>query len=150
MNYRDAEPLDCDWILTCRNDPETRNQSFNSKEISLEEHTLWFNRSLTMTNRKIIIAEYEFTRIGVVRLDYEDVETIEISVFLEPEQRGKGYGQIILKGINEYAVEWLPSLKQIVALVKQTNLASIRAFTKLGYIQQHVSVDNIVTFKLTL
>ena len=72
MNYRDAEHKDCEWILACRNDPETRRQSFHTDEISLEEHTAWFTRSLAMIDRKIIIAENEGTPIGVVRLDRLD------------------------------------------------------------------------------
>ncbi len=133
-----------------RNDPETRRQSFHTDEISLEEHTAWFIRSLATIDRKIIIAENEGTPIGVVRLDRLDDQNIELSVFLEPGQRGKGYGQRILRDISNYARVWLPSVLYIIALVKQTNLVSMRTFSKLGYIEQNVSSDHVVTFKLKL
>jgi phosphinothricin acetyltransferase len=57
--------------------------------------------------------------------------TVEISIYLDENQRGKGYGKAVL----EKAFEICPSLEinNIIGFIFEHNLPSLRLFEKLGF-----------------
>lgn len=131
--YRDAEWRDLDWILACRNDPVTRCNSLQSMEISREEHENWFRRSLSMHDRRLLIVEKEFEKIGILRFDQVDEQKIEVSINLIPEARNRGYGETILEKAATLAVNCWPQTSTLLAKIKKNNIPSIKCFTKAGF-----------------
>ncbi|GIM46480.1 N-acetyltransferase [Collibacillus ludicampi] len=130
---REAEWKDCNMILDWRNDPVTRINSLDSREISQEEHEAWFRRSLSLPDRILFIIEKDHVAIGVLRFDQIDEKRMEVSIHLAPEARNRGYGQNILKMSCELARTCRPQIQTLVAKIKKENLLSIKSFTKAGF-----------------
>ncbi|MFX3636806.1 MAG: N-acetyltransferase family protein [Candidatus Pristimantibacillus sp.] len=143
MIFRDAEFNDCEWILNCRNDDETRSQSFSSHQITLEEHENWFSKSLSMDSRKILIVEIHDERVCMVRLDEISATEAEISINIAPQYRGRGLGSVIVRESSRQALLWKSGLLVITAFVKQSNKASLKCFANAGYEQINRNHDTI-------
>lgn len=149
MILRNATLEDCQWVFDCRNDPETRKNSFNSQVVNLEDHEKWFANSLSMLTRKIYIAEINKVPLGVVRLDLNNTSEARISINVDLLYRGKGYGSKLVKQIGVYAKEWRNELQLIIAEVKPYNTSSIKCFQNAGY--EVISEDTeIIKFALRL
>lgn len=130
MQLRPAKLSD-DFLLSWRNDSETRVQSHEAAEVSPAEHRQWFVKSLANPLRSIWIAEIDNQPVATIRVDWDDAahSKYEISYTVAPEHRGKGIGsQLVRETID------LPELKDatVVAKVKRSNLASQRIFEKAG------------------
>ncbi|MBF0492104.1 MAG: UDP-2,4-diacetamido-2,4,6-trideoxy-beta-L-altropyranose hydrolase [Deltaproteobacteria bacterium] len=134
ITLRPATFEDCQNIFEWRNHPETRQSSYNSKKISWKAHKVWFEKSLSNTHRKILIAEREAKSVGVLRYDYSGSgEEALTSIYLVPGNKGQGYGTQILI----HAAAWLkknhPKTKFLKAEIQEKNIVSQRAFAKAGY-----------------
>lgn len=132
MNLRDAKLEDAENILEIRNCEEVRKFSINSEVIDYEDHICWFESSLENENRKILIAEVDKKIVGVLRYDFEDKQA-EVSIYLNPQFFGMGYGEVLLaKGEN-----WLrinkENVESIRATVLEENEASVKLFSSGGY-----------------
>jgi RimJ/RimL family protein N-acetyltransferase len=88
-----------DWkiLLDWRNDPITRENSFETGEVSEQTHKLWFNDSLLNPYREIYILEDNSTPVGSIRSDNVSTNQYILSWSIAPTQRGKGYGTKILE-----------------------------------------------------
>ncbi len=130
MQLRPAK-LNDDFLLSWRNDSETRVQSHETAEVSPAEHRQWLVKSLADPRRRIWIAEIGTQPVATIRVDWDDEahSKYEISYTVAPEHRGKGIGsQLVHETID------LPELKHatVVAKVKRSNIASQRVFEKAG------------------
>ena len=130
---RKTEIHDCDDILQWRNDPVTRSQSFQSKLISDSNHRVWFDQMLIDSKQHAYVGfgDSEKTKIGFVHLKHNSAGTCTVSINLNPNHRGKALGSKLLqKAIKDHS-----SYNDVVylALIKPTNLASIRCFEKAGF-----------------
>jgi len=129
---RFAEHKDIDDLYKWRNDEETRNYSFNVKPITFEEHKDWFLKSLLNPKRNIfIIFDKNFRKLGQIRFDKEK-DQAEVDIIINPEYRGKGIGALALRKssqlyLNNFKVE------QLIAKVKNENIASLKAFKKANF-----------------
>jgi RimJ/RimL family protein N-acetyltransferase len=72
--------------------------------------------------------------IGSVRFDIED-DYAEISVSLDKDQRGRGYGATSIRRGSDLLMQTAP-VKRVVALVKSNNPGSLAAFQRAGFIIQ--------------
>ena len=125
---RRAEPEDMMLLNRWVNEPSVRANSFRSEIISLEEHQRWFQRTLDDPNISIFIMMLDAQPIGQVRITLDDnIQLIGYSI--DVGQRGHGFGTLILSMIEQYCDRKLP----LVGKVRLTNVASQRAFEKLGY-----------------
>ncbi len=134
LNLRPAIPADLLLIFSWSNDPLTRQNSFSQKPISIEEHTVWFNRLLENPLRKLYILTVDGVDAGQVRLDFSvDGTRAEISYSIAPEFRGRGFGKKIIElAIGKVRKEY-KTVKTLVAEVKPGNTASNRIFARLGF-----------------
>ena len=85
------------WLW--RNNKDTRLNSFNKNYINIIEHANWFFSSLRNNNRTILIG-YDTknnNKIGLVRLDKIKHKLVEVSININPQFRGQGYGKQLLK-----------------------------------------------------
>lgn len=133
LTLRKATIQDCDDLYRYRNDPLTREQSFNQQEILYEQHCQWFKKALEDTQRVFYIGQIDKNeKCGVVRFDLQGKFFGEINVIVSPENRGQGIGsQLISQSCRLFFTE--TKRKLILSRIKKGNNASIKVFQKAGF-----------------
>ena len=138
LGLRPAVWEDAEFLLNLRNDPATRQNSFQTKEVLPEEHYAWLQRTLQREDAEIYILtsvidgqEYRF---GQLRLNYEK-EAALISYGIAPDYRGHGLGKELL-GLAEQAARRRSGIRMLQGEVKIGNEASLRSFRALGYAEE--------------
>lgn len=129
---RPAQITDQENLFHWRNHPKVRQFSIQREEIEWESHCDWFQNALQNPNRALLIGEQAGQPIGVLRYDLNEPWAL-VSIYLVPEEMGKGYGTpLLLAGIS-----WLktqqPRITHIQAEIYPDNRASIKVFEKAGY-----------------
>ena len=115
-----------------RNEPVTREASFNTNYVPYEDHERWFSQKMKDPNARIVIILNPSGReVGYVRFTIVD-EKAEISVGVDGVERGRGYGT---EAIRRSSDELLATgeVKHILASIKGGNAASIAAFQHAGF-----------------
>ena len=123
---------DAELVFTWRNAPETRQFFFDTRPLNKHEHIKWFEQSLTMPNRCILIAESDKNSMGVLRYDLTDT-TAEIDIYLQPGLAGQGLGTQILLAGTQWINTNYPLVNTLRARVIAENTPSKRAFEKAGF-----------------
>lgn len=145
MLIRKANQSDCKAIFDWRNDPHSREMSFDNREISYNDHVNWFEQSINNPLRELYIGQLEQEKIGVCRFDYnEETLSAEVSVNMNPRMRNKGLGKDFLVA----AISLYESAKETVlsARIKTENEASKRMFTHAGFtVARENETDIVVT-----
>ncbi len=132
LKLRHATIADLQLVFDWNNDPEVRKRSFNPEPILLENHTRWYKAKLEDANAKFYIAEVNGKPAAQIRFDV-NADTATISYLISDGFRGKGLGHNVLhKGISKLKRE-NQTIKTIVGLVQENNMASVRAFEKAGF-----------------
>ena len=128
MKLRKATFNDWKVLLDWRNDPISRINSFDQDPIDVKTHKDWLTKSLTIRSRKIYILEDSINgAIGTIRCDTNSDNTNTLSWNINPKERGKGYGTLILKMFLEGATG------EFLAQIKDSNTASIKLANKNGF-----------------
>src|SRR5688572_30062541 len=124
---------DCRMIWEWANDPESRRASFTSREISWEEHITWFEQKLVESQCVFlaVVQEESSNIVGSVRFQIEGDHAV-ISINIAPSYRGRGIGQRAIRLATLFLFE-NTSVDTILATIRATNVASIRAFQRSGY-----------------
>lgn len=138
IGLRPAITEDLENVFEWRNTPETRRWIFDPKPIALEDHKDWFVRKLADPNCMLLIGEEKKNNepVGVLRYDLcNDVAVV--SVYLVPNQSGKGLGSSLLVQGSGWIKNNLPHIDRIDAEIIQGNRASENAFMKAGYQISH-------------
>ena len=152
LQLRSAVLADAQDILTWRNDAVSRKMSGSNKFITETNHLKWLEKTLENPNTNILIFfdEQLNAKIGMVRIQLNDeLFNAEISINLNPEFRGKGYGQSCLIYAADYVSATFPGCFDIDAIVREENGASIKTFTSVGY-HEVSRKDGFIHFKLNL
>lgn len=137
ISIRKADLSDCRQIYEWSNDPLTRSVSFSTDSIPWETHEKWFRSKLSEQNSILFIASDDsLNTLGLVRFQLED-QLATASINLNPLQRGKGFGSKILR-IASKRVFQETGISEIYAYIKQDNLASIKVFSKAGFISRGI------------
>lgn len=133
MIIRDAKYEDSYDIREWRNDVVSRDMSFSSDIVTIEEHEHWMNLSLSNTNRILLICIDNKIKLGVCRFDIcPDSRGCEISINMNPQVRGKGFAvKLLIESISYFLKKH--SLDYIIAEIKNHNVASQKCFTKAGF-----------------
>lgn len=129
---REAKETDMDLLYHWANDPDVRQNSFNSDSIPYKEHVSWFNNMMANTSVLQFIMMDEGVPVGQIRLTINNDEA-EIGYSIDKEYRGKGYGHSILKLVKIKITEQYPNIKKLVAKVKPENDRSNKLFRSEGY-----------------
>lgn len=119
---------DCELIFSWANDPICRQNSFQSGKIPFSEHKLWFEEKLKNAKCFFYILVLSGNDIGQIRVDVTD-EIGVISYAISPKYRGQGFGNIIIKLIENECM----NIKELHGEVKVSNIGSCRCFEKNGY-----------------
>ncbi len=135
LRLRPATDDDVERTFAWANDPVTRAVSFSSDPIPYPEHVAWFEQQLARDDRNLLIAELDGEAIAVVRLDRlpELERGCVVSINVAPAARGRGLGLATLEAATRLA----PTLgfARIRALIRPDNHASVRAFSRAGYVE---------------
>ena len=104
----------------------------NSKLVSLDEHSEWYQHSLSNPYRRMYIGIINELKVGIVRFDL-DTDTLQsvVSINLNPKLRGNDYGFTLLdKAIRLYEQSKDTTL---MAIIKKGNSASLKIFQKCDF-----------------
>lgn len=125
IKYRKVSMNDAELLFQWRNDPTTRDASFNYSTITMEQHLIWLQKFIVRTDDIMEIAEINGKPIGVVRADNE-MDFYCLSWTVSPVFRGKGFGKEMVKNF----VKKLN--KPLKAAAKKENIASIKIMKHIG------------------
>lgn len=146
INIRDAEIKDSSQILAWRNHQSSRIFSKNSLPITEAEHDEWYKKRLeTKDYEPFWVFTHDSKSIGYVRLENSKkfLNSLEISISIDPEFQKKGFGQKILDLSLLRVFRTFPT-KKIVASINVKNLASVSIFQKANF--QRIGQDNDFLF----
>ena len=136
-----AEEKDCWEVLAIANDPEVRQNSLSSHEISKEEHQKWFlGRIKKNEEEPFYLAFIGGSLVGYIRLDKNGKDTAHISIALSPKWRGKNVGSFFIEQATILATQY--NINTVYAIIKQNNVASQKTFAKANF-QYHELKDQI-------
>lgn len=147
VTLRPAVAEDRDAILQWRNEPATREASFDTSAIAPEAHAAWFRATLGRPDRKLYVVLADGRACGVVRLDVSG-EQATVNIFLAAAQHGRGIGPRALDAAAEVAVRE-HRLSTLVAEIKLDNAASLAAFARTGFVEV-ARRDGVVTMNRAL
>jgi len=138
INLRKVTANDLDITYGWATNSGIRRFSFQQHLIKKPEHTNWFLKKLIDINCFYSIVEYDSIPIGSIRFDISEGEAM-ISYLLDPMYHGQGLGQLILKKGIEWLlivnISGLIPINVISGVVMKTNLPSIKAFERLGFVK---------------
>jgi len=129
---RRADIKDMDLLFQWANDETTRQNAFNTKKISYEEHVNWFINKMESNNCVIYIYCMDDKPIGQVRVDIENSRGL-ISFNIDANHRSRGHGKRAIELLESIIKNESSNMKILVAQVKKSNLASQRIFKRLNY-----------------
>ena len=143
---RFIEEEDKEAIFNWRNDPVTIENSITGK-VNYLEHKAWFADKIKDINTHLfIIINESFEKIGIVFFNEKDNQAV-ISINLNPEFRGKGYGAVSLfKAVSQY-FDNFPA-NSIIAEIKENNKISLKLFKQIGFIEESKEKE-LLTLRLT-
>ena len=135
-------------IWEWRNDPTTRSMSRSKDLVSWEDHSSWYQKTIANPNRIIYVGITEQLPIGVVRFDSINnlEDSFEISININPAERGKELGLEVLKNSLHKLKQERPLVKRIIAEVRKENPASNRLFVSCNFIPQQTSESGFNTY----
>lgn len=120
--------------------PDIRKYSFQKHRITRDEHKNWFLKKIEDTSCFYFICEYKKKPIGSIRFDIENQDAV-ISYLVDPEFQGQGLGLILLKkGIESILLKNhnADGLYSISGYVMKTNIPSIKAFKRMGFMEMDI------------
>ena len=123
-----------DWamLLEWRNDEQTRIHSIDQNPVAEADHRRWLDATLVNPDRKLFVVEIDGEPVGTTRLDRRE-NRWEVSITVAPEQRGKGYGSVLLDLTADWFDENIGG-DVILSTIKPSNPASLALFAKRGYV----------------
>lgn len=142
---RECIAEDIDIIYNMSNDPEVRENSFNTRKITYKEHCKWFEESLINKNRVLYIVEKDKIVIGQMRLDKQENKAT-ISYSIKKDNRKKGYAKELLSLIKREAI--VNKIEIVEGLVKKDNVASQKAFISSGFTESEEDSYYKYTYEL--
>ncbi|EJT84702.1 branched chain amino acid ABC transporter ATP-binding protein [Pseudomonas putida S11] len=134
---RDALPTDVPGILDIYNDA-VRNTTaiWNENPVDLANRLAWF-AARAQQGYPILVAVDESGVLGYASFgDWRPFEgfrlTVEHSVYIRGDQRGKGLGPVLMAALVERARECGKHV--MVAAIESGNAASVRLHERLGFV----------------
>ncbi len=133
FTIRIASVNDMIHVFELSNNIEVRNNSFNQKEILLDDHKIWFNK--TINNPKVFFQIVEVAGVfaGQVRYTIEDNECV-VGISISPKFRGISLGEKILIVSAQNFKKVFQNVKTVTAYIKKENIGSVKIFEKAGYL----------------
>lgn len=134
---RKATEEDVMLIFQWANDPEVRRNSFQTKQIDLEDHKKWYDSKIKSANSLFYILMNKDIPVGQIRLELEG-NCACVNYSIAAPFRGKGMGKEMLRLAETELKGNYPHISRLVAEVKEENSASKHAFEREGYHKNYV------------
>ncbi|HQR95385.1 MAG TPA: UDP-2,4-diacetamido-2,4,6-trideoxy-beta-L-altropyranose hydrolase [Thiotrichales bacterium] len=140
---------DSQTLFEWRNHPSIRSVSLHQEVLQFEAHQQWVASSLVNPNRVMWMAYCGDSKIGMIRFDrsHELSREAEVSLYLAPNQQGKGLGKQLLTAGEQAIVRQWSNIERIKAQVLATNQASVNLFTHAQYQANLVSFQKQVSYE---
>lgn len=122
-------------ILEWRNHPSIRKVMFTSKEISLEEHQKWFDKSNGDPKRRLLIVESGREPLGFVQFNSVEPGGVSEWGFYARPHAPKGSGRVLGMSALDFAFDVL-GLHKVCGQAVALNHASVRFHKRLGFRQE--------------
>jgi phosphinothricin acetyltransferase len=137
LHYRDATQSDLVRIVEIYNSTvPTRMVTADTELVTVESKQNWFEEHNSVNRPLWVVENMKKEMIGWVsfqsfygRPAYN--ATVEISIYLDPEQRGKGLGKEILQYCIENAVKF--GVKTLLGFIFMHNEPSLKLFRNFGF-----------------
>lgn len=148
MNIREAAPADLPQILAIYNDVVMNTTAIYDERVStLEERRTWFE-ARRRGGWPVLVAEADghvlgFSSFAEWRTRWGYRYTVEHSVHVRADQRGRGYGRALIEALFPRAAAM--GMHMMVAHIDALAAASLRLHAKLGF--EHVGVYREVAQK---
>jgi len=128
-------------LFELANDPLVRSVSLSSEAISLETHKQWFQDMMQDPLQLMFtILDGRANFLGQLRFDLRDENRAIISISLVSSSRGFALAsKVIFQGIK--IINKLHPSRTVIALIKPDNIASIKSFTKIGFVLDRQKED---------
>ena len=141
LSFRNLREEDFDDVISWRSDPVTMQMSRYSGEITKDGFRPVFNRYLE--NPSFIVEgkmeNGDLVSVGIINLTLclnSSAFQYEIGINFNPKYRGMRLSKPSLQTfLREYVVDAVPGISNIVADIKQENVASISLFSGSGFHQ---------------
>lgn len=132
MILRDATREDAALIFDWRNDEASRKASESSDPLDWLEHCEWLQSRLeTFSSEKVFMAEeHEGHPVAYGRIWHKAKNIATISICVDPALRGHGIGTQVIELLRDKIIK---DKRTPVAIIKDTNLVSQKAFIKNGF-----------------
>lgn len=132
IQMRNVSLSDMGQILSWRNSESGVKFSKSHSLISNSQHKNWFEKRILRNHQEpYLIFSIEKQDIGFVRFDFDphNPRNFMISIILDPELTGHGYGSKVLSIAMNYILTNYPRM-DITAEIHEKNIASIKIFLK--------------------
>jgi UDP-2,4-diacetamido-2,4,6-trideoxy-beta-L-altropyranose hydrolase len=128
-----AQESDLLTTFNWANDRSIRAFSFNNEPITLAVHSSWYLNKIKDENCFYYLGVIDGKAIGSIRFDMSD-KTALISYLIDPAYHNRGLGLLLLKkAVSRLILDTDHTVTIIVGRVMFANIASIKAFERLGY-----------------
>lgn len=139
ISVRQALSDDAENVWRWRNDGVSTEFYLSQKKTKFIDHLVWFESALASPERDLLIVEIGRASAAHVRFDrcLENKGAAEVSIYLNPDFRGRGLGAPILIAACNFA--FAKGLSLILAKVHIENTASLKIFTRAGFKQLSIN-----------
>ena len=138
LYLRPANENDMELLFVWANDETVRINSFNTNPIKKEEHEKWFSKILKDDKTVQYILMDGTVPAGQIRYSLsDDMTEAEIGYSISKEFRNKGLGKKIVALGSEKLKEDVPSVKTVIARVKEGNTPSEKCFKDCGFMTDY-------------
>ena len=147
---RSATPADEVFLLTCRNDEQTRRWSRRSAVLAATDHRAWLTRTLADPDRRLWVVEQDGAPVATVRHDRIAPGRYEVSMTVAPEARGRGWAAPSLRTAQRALQCVDPALRVIEAHIRMEHGASMAVFERSGYRRVGTDDNGLVLLELVV
>ena len=131
---RRATLADAEDLFNLANEHTVRRNSFSQDKIEWADHTRWLNERLGDGNCLFLIVDCSDKFAGQVRFDMilRQSEAV-INIGLSKSVRGLGLSAFVINKSIEELLKAHRDVRLIKAYIKESNIASVKAFEKAGF-----------------
>ena len=130
---RPAEAGDLGTVFAIRNLLEIVRWTESGREVTMDEHRLWFASRLARDDSRLFLIEVEGTPAGALDLARRGGEAV-ISIYLLSPLRGRGHGRRLIREACAVARQMWGQIT-VVARILSDNTPSLHAFGAAGFLE---------------
>lgn len=134
---RPMSAADLEMVLAWRNHPDVRRYMYTQHEITLDEHTRWFEKSAQEPSRSLLIFEKESVPLGFISIHQKNAGGIADWGFYVAPGAPRGTGQQLGDAVLRYAFRDM-GIYKLCGQALNYNQRSINFHLRLGFIQEGI------------